>query len=533
MPDQLEAIVQRMIDAGESEEAIASVIQAYPSMQSAPPSEPTDVFHQDLGTSIGQMAIGGVKELGTIASGIGTMLTQSPIKTLEQATAARRELLEKAKTAPSLSERIGYEVTGRIPFVGPMLAQIGEQIGTGDPETMGRAGTNIGLLALSSPKVRAGVRQAGSSTVSAADRAVRGTQRFIEAHPSAQVGAGALVGGLTGGIPGVILGAAGGRPTAALVKLATKALKTQRGTPAASVPKTPSVAEGMSQAGRGRYGDLAAGQRIATGMSESGRAVTPPAPSTPSVTAGMTAAGQGRYAELAASDRVLSGMSAAGRAANPNAGGRLVVESVDDAVRDAVARLSQEQTPTRTLGLSHPEGGGFTTPPSGSGGVNAGGRLIQSAEVPSQGNFNAQLAEALAAIDEASLPFSHPVGGGFTVPPGGVTRATRTRTRAPRPTTAQDALRQELAARDIDWRTTDAVPIDAITRDITRPGGSIIEAGESRIGLGERLAEALKLAETAKTPAAAEAALTEARRLAAAARQRMHIASKTAGGRGR
>ena len=99
--------------------------------------------------------------------------------------------------------------------------------------------------------------------------------------------------------------------------------------------------------------------------------------------------------------------------------------------------------------------------------------------------------------------------------------------------TAQDALRQELSARDIDWRTTDAVPIDAITRDITRPGGSIIEAGESRIGLGERLAEALKLAEQAKTPAAAEAALTEARRLAAAARQRMHIASKAAGGRGR
>lgn len=59
----------------------------------------------------------------------------------------------------------------------------------------------------------------------------------------------------------------------------------------------------------------------------------------------------------------------------------------------------------------------------------------------------------------------------------------------------------------IDWRTTDAVPIDAMKRS-----GTILEAGESRIGLAEQLAEAMK---TNNLGRAAE--------LAKAIRQRMHI----------
>lgn len=94
----------------------------------------------------------------------------------------------------------------------------------------------------------------------------------------------------------------------------------------------------------------------------------------------------------------------------------------------------------------------------------------------------------------------------------------RLRTQPPKaPTSPQEALLQELMAREIDWRTTDAVPLDAIKRDITQ-GGTILEAGESQIGLGERLAQAIKNA--AKDPKAA----AEAERLARALRQRMHIA---------
>jgi hypothetical protein len=85
--------------------------------------------------------------------------------------------------------------------------------------------------------------------------------------------------------------------------------------------------------------------------------------------------------------------------------------------------------------------------------------------------------------------------------------------------TPQQALQKEIQARNIDWRTTDAVPIDAIKRDISRPGGSIIEAGESQVGLAEQLAKILK----SRTPEA----LAEADRLARAIRQRGHITAKS------
>lgn len=85
----------------------------------------------------------------------------------------------------------------------------------------------------------------------------------------------------------------------------------------------------------------------------------------------------------------------------------------------------------------------------------------------------------------------------------------------PKPSPAQE-LEEELAKR-IDWRTTDAVPIDAMKR-AQGMGGTILEAGESQIGLGERLAQAMKKAAAGDVEAAKEAEL-----LARALRQRMHI----------
>lgn len=79
------------------------------------------------------------------------------------------------------------------------------------------------------------------------------------------------------------------------------------------------------------------------------------------------------------------------------------------------------------------------------------------------------------------------------------------------PAASGDALVRELLAREPDWRNVDAVPIDAIKRK------GIIEAGESRVGLSERMAELLKQ----KTPDS----LAEAERLAKALRQRMHISA--------
>jgi hypothetical protein len=80
-----------------------------------------------------------------------------------------------------------------------------------------------------------------------------------------------------------------------------------------------------------------------------------------------------------------------------------------------------------------------------------------------------------------------------------------------------DALALEVLKRDIDWRITDAVPIDAMQRAQSR-GGSIIEAGESIPGLGERMAQALKQGDQPL-----------ADKLARAIRQRMHITEKVQG----
>ena len=81
----------------------------------------------------------------------------------------------------------------------------------------------------------------------------------------------------------------------------------------------------------------------------------------------------------------------------------------------------------------------------------------------------------------------------------------------------ENPLARELLKRMPDWRTVDAVPIDAIARDISR-GGTILEAGESQIGLAEQLARLLK------TPSVDKAA--EVERIAKALRQRMHIRAR-------
>jgi hypothetical protein len=78
------------------------------------------------------------------------------------------------------------------------------------------------------------------------------------------------------------------------------------------------------------------------------------------------------------------------------------------------------------------------------------------------------------------------------------------------------AFENELGKR-IDWRTTDAVPIDAMKHAMGK-GGSIIEAGESIPGLADRMAALLKQ----NTPTA----LQEAQTLAKALRQRGHITAK-------
>ena len=78
-----------------------------------------------------------------------------PVELLEGATASRLALQDKAKTAKSFPERAAYTVLGKVPFLGPVVAGIGEQLGTGNAETMGEGVFNALAALQASPSFRA------------------------------------------------------------------------------------------------------------------------------------------------------------------------------------------------------------------------------------------------------------------------------------------------------------------------------------------------------------------------------------------
>ena len=271
-----------------------------------------NVFQQDIGTSVGQAVSGAAKNVGGMGRQLLHMVTQSPIKTLEEATASRRALLDKAETAESLPEKVAYNLTGRIPFLGPMIASAGERLGSGDPETMGAGASDIALMGTASPTARAGMGAAGKSAAATVAK-LPGVNRVAPAVREAVKDplvalVGAAEGYSLGGVPGAIAGGLG--------------------------------------APIGLHGTVRTLGRILRGEQGAG-AAKPPAPKDP-MDVGMREAGKtGReaYENAGANDRLKAGMSVAGREANPNAGGRMAPEqSVDSAVREAVGDMRGERT---------------------------------------------------------------------------------------------------------------------------------------------------------------------------------------------
>lgn len=112
-----------------------------------------------------------------------------PIDTLGDLTEARERLSEKAINAPTTSEKIGYGVASGIPIFGPMLAGLGEEIGTGDPEHIGHAVGEIGTAAALPEVLPRSVRALGDATeaIRGADLGapIRGAGRVIERTGSA------------------------------------------------------------------------------------------------------------------------------------------------------------------------------------------------------------------------------------------------------------------------------------------------------------------------------------------------------------
>lgn len=227
---------------------------------------------------------------------------------------------------------------------------------------------------------------------------------------------------------------------------------------------------------------------------------------------------------------------------------RLGRETLDDGVRGAINSLAQEPSPypldIDTAATPGGVGGGpgtFQVPPfvdldDVAGSVrrrmSTSGGILRPQSTSTPDPVEPLLRQLLERDMHSSVqvPQSFPSGHGSRTPP--VTNDVRVirkpgaalvrlrgigEKKTPASTTPSDTLHDELRSRsrDIDWRTTDAVPIDAMQRSVDRPGGSILEAGESQIGLGEQAAAAAKIGDAG-----------EVERLLRALRQRMHITSK-------
>jgi hypothetical protein len=196
-----------------------------------------NIFNQDISTSIAEGVGGlysgasnlltggyhaivdplkkGYEEGGTTGT-LGALL-KTPYDLVASATDARRALLEKAKTAESSSEKIGYNIAGRIPFLGPAIATAAQQIGSGRPETMGEGVFNTLMTLESSPSFRA-LTNAGKAKVIASVKSgaakipapaiVKTTLRSMIEDPGLAL-TGAVAGYQEGGKLGAVAGALG------------------------------------------------------------------------------------------------------------------------------------------------------------------------------------------------------------------------------------------------------------------------------------------------------------------------------------
>ena len=203
--DELERIVQRMIDAGESEDNIAAVIKEYHNSGVAPAvAGPADV---STGNTLLKTLAGMGKRTaeipGELWQSLKTLTTTNPATTLKNLYEGQLQQFDKAGADAAqgrYSEMAGHGLAGLLPLLGPAAARSGEDIGSGDPTRAGRGIVDAGLtLAAGAPK----------ATASAAGTAGRALSRAVRSPiGTALLGAGA--GYATGGVPGAITGAAGG-----------------------------------------------------------------------------------------------------------------------------------------------------------------------------------------------------------------------------------------------------------------------------------------------------------------------------------
>lgn len=148
MPD-LHALVQRMIEGGESEDDIANVIRHFSAAPSRPVSAEDFAPPQPDGSALGRFVSNAAEMLNPITMITGTAHALAhPVDTAKALIGAQVGEAQKAADAARegrLSETLGHGAAALLPLVGPLAAHAGEQIGSGD--IAGGLGTTAGLLA--------------------------------------------------------------------------------------------------------------------------------------------------------------------------------------------------------------------------------------------------------------------------------------------------------------------------------------------------------------------------------------------------
>jgi ParB-like nuclease family protein len=174
---ELRTIVQRMLDAGESEENIGAVIRRLSSSQ-LETTEPERSLPERVMSGAWRGLTGMAGFMGK-ATGIPGFIREGPLGAVKDQAELLKNVFydapaaqfEKMRTAPSTTEAIGHAVAGAVPLVGPMAGYAGEEIGAGrGAELAGEMAVGAALPFM--PKGSKAVLRRGSAAASSVERMV-------------------------------------------------------------------------------------------------------------------------------------------------------------------------------------------------------------------------------------------------------------------------------------------------------------------------------------------------------------------------
>jgi hypothetical protein len=193
-------IIDDLVDAGATDDEINEIITEYkaqgpqmvrPSAEAVaeaakhPTARPedftphTNVFTKPVTESVIEGAKGFGRQIGDALKSLDSVLKIGPDGQLSSsvpamlagATQARYDAANKGDEALKdgrYLEGAGYKLASYLPFIGPAAVSIGENIGSGDPEKMGRGTADVAMMAAPTPKGTAALKATGTAVKDAA-----------------------------------------------------------------------------------------------------------------------------------------------------------------------------------------------------------------------------------------------------------------------------------------------------------------------------------------------------------------------------